>query len=210
MDNSLCCSWIGKNQVWFTWHHTPCKIHQVYTFVWDCCPRPCPPLSLSAHIQHQVLHVALPRAEEVAVVVVRVGGLGPVVAVLTTPVISITGVQTALEAGNRDQVVSGNTPTPAIKVLAIKEYITKIIYFFSIPSRPYVYDWYRNASRNNGESEYRNDWNMQKHCFNIFSTIGCIILTLQGCKENWCLKSSVFLYKHLLKINNPTFLKLCS
>ena len=52
------------------------------------------------------------------------------VAVLTTPVISITGVQTALEAGNRDQVVSGNTPTPAIKVLAIKEYITKIIFFF--------------------------------------------------------------------------------
>ena len=80
--------------------------------------------------------MAVPGAEEVAGVVIRVRGLGTGVAVVTTSVISVTGIQTALEAGNRDQVVSGNTPTPALKVLAIKEYITKIIYCFSIPSRP--------------------------------------------------------------------------
>ena len=57
------------------------RIHQVLTFVRECCPLPCPPLNVSAHIQHQVLHVALPGAEEVAGVVVRVGGLRPVVAV---------------------------------------------------------------------------------------------------------------------------------
>ena len=68
---------------------------------------------MSAHIQHQVLHVAGPGAEEVAGVVVRVGGLGPVVAVVTTPVISVTGVQTVLEAVTRDQIVCGSTPTSA-------------------------------------------------------------------------------------------------
>ena len=90
----------------------------MFTFVRDCCPLPCPPLSVSAHIQHQVLHVALPGAEEVAAVVVRVGGLRHVVAVVTTPVISVTGVQTALEAGYRDQVVSSSTPTPTRKDFA--------------------------------------------------------------------------------------------
>ena len=81
----------------------------------DCCPLPCPPLSLSAHILHKVLHVALSGAEEVAGVVVRVGGLRPVVAVVTTPVISVAGGQTVLVAGNIDQVVSSSTPTPAKK-----------------------------------------------------------------------------------------------
>ena len=66
---------------------------------------------------HQVLHVALPGAEEVAGVVVRVGGLALVVAVVTTSVISIAGVQTVLVAGYRDQEVGGNTTTPAIRNL---------------------------------------------------------------------------------------------
>ena len=73
------------------------RIHQVLTFVRECCPLPCPPLNVSAHIQHQVLHVALPGAEEVA------------------SVISIAGVQTVLVAGYRDQEVGGNTTTPAQK-----------------------------------------------------------------------------------------------
>ena len=117
MDNSLCCSWVWKNQIGFAWHQNarPSRIHQVFTFVRECCPLPRPPLNVSAHIQHKVLHVALPEAEEVAAVVVRVGGLRPVVAVVTTSVISVTGVQTALMARNRDQVVSGSPPTPAIK-----------------------------------------------------------------------------------------------
>ena len=87
--------------------------HHVWTLVGDRGPVPCDPVIKAGG--QQILHVALPGAEEVAGVVVRVGGLRPVVAVVTTSVISVTGIKTALEAGNRDQVVSGSTPTPAIQ-----------------------------------------------------------------------------------------------
>ena len=73
---------------------------------------------MSAHILHQVLHVTLSVGEEEAVLVVRVTGLRTVVAEVTTSDISVTGVHTALQAGNRDQVVTGSTPTPEIKDFA--------------------------------------------------------------------------------------------
>ena len=103
-------SWVWKNQIWFAWHQRPSKIHQA-TFARNCCPLPCHPLNVS---EPQVLHVAVPGAEEVAGVVVRVGGLTLVVAVVTTSVISIAGAQTVLVAGYRDQEVGGNTTTPKI------------------------------------------------------------------------------------------------
>ena len=78
----------------------------------ECCPLPRPPVLQSAPIHHQVINVALPRAEEVAVVVVRVAGIRAVVTVVTTSVIPVTSVQAASMAGNRDKVVNSRTSTP--------------------------------------------------------------------------------------------------
>ena len=83
----------------------------------ECGPLPRPPVILSAPIQHQVINVALPRAEEVAVVVVRVARVRAVVTVVTTSVIPVTSVQTASMAGDRDKVVNGRTSTPVTKDL---------------------------------------------------------------------------------------------
>ena len=67
----------------------------------EYCPPSSPPLTISA-AAHQVLHVTLLRAEDVAGVVIRVAVIRAEVTVVRTSVISVTCVQTALEAGNRD------------------------------------------------------------------------------------------------------------
>ena len=61
----------------------------------------------------QVRHVALLGAEEEAVLVVRVAGRCPVVAVVTTSLVIVTSLDTALEAGYGHQVVDGPAPAPA-------------------------------------------------------------------------------------------------
>ena len=89
---------------------------------------------LSAPIQHQIINVALPRAEEVAVVVVRVAGIRAVVTVVTTSTIPVTSVQTASVAGNRDKVVNGSTSTPVTKDSTFFHLISK--YYVRLPSWP--------------------------------------------------------------------------
>ena len=74
---------------------------------------------LSTPVQHQVINVALPRVEEVAVVVVRMAGVRAVVTVVTTSIIPVTSVQTASMAGDRDKVVNGRTSTPTTEDLTL-------------------------------------------------------------------------------------------
>ena len=70
-------------------------------------PHPsCPPVRVMV-IKHQVSDVTLLRAVEEAGVVVRVAGLGGVVAVVAAPLVSLAGIVTASEAGDRHQVVDG-------------------------------------------------------------------------------------------------------
>ena len=90
---------------------------------------------LSTPVQHQVINVALPRAEEVAVVVVRVAGIRAVVTVVTTSVIPVTSVQAASMAGNRDKVVNSRTSTLYNKSfdLILREFSQ---YYVRIPSWP--------------------------------------------------------------------------
>ena len=56
-------------------------------------------------IKHQVSDVTLLRAVEEAGVVVRVAGLGGVVAVVAASLVSLAGIVTVSEARNRNQVV---------------------------------------------------------------------------------------------------------
>ena len=60
-------------------------------------------------IKHKVSDVTLPRAVEEAGVVVRVAGLGAVVAVVAASLVSLAGIVTASEAGDRHHVVDGLT-----------------------------------------------------------------------------------------------------
>ena len=91
------------------------------------CSASCSPLSVV--IIHQVLHVALPGAEDEAVVVVRVRGLRTVVAVVSTSLICVTSIQASSEAVYRDQVVSGGTSTPKVTeshVLRVSDHVNSV------------------------------------------------------------------------------------
>ena len=143
--------------------------------VWDCCPGPWSPLCVSTNIKHEVHHVALPWAVDVAVVVVRIGVLWTVVAVVFTPLICVTGIQASPVAVYRDQVVSGNTSAPAMSDLIETKkllcYLRKLksfgasnyqllysyplqytgtIRFLVIPSWSWVRNWESSTSCNGG------------------------------------------------------------
>ena len=60
-------------------------------------------------IKHQVSDVTLLRAVEEAGVMGWVAGLGGVVAVVAAPLVSLAGIMTASEAGDRHHVVDGLT-----------------------------------------------------------------------------------------------------
>ena len=96
-------SWVWKSKIWIAY----------VMIVWDWCPASCSPMRVI--IIHEFLHVALPRAEDVAVVVVRVGGLWLVVTVVVTPFIFLASLQAAQKAVYWDQVVWCSTFAPAMK-----------------------------------------------------------------------------------------------
>ncbi len=101
-----------KNKIWFTRHSRPNNPHRVMlTSRWESCPAPGSPLR-GPLIIHQVLSVTLPGAEEVAVLVVRVGVVWPVVAVVEAPLVIVTCVQTAPEAGHWHQEVDCRASAP--------------------------------------------------------------------------------------------------
>ena len=90
----------------------PTNVHHIIVSRDYCCPSSCSPLSVLT--VHQVVHVALLGAEDVAAVVVRMGVIRAVVAVVSTPLICVTSIQTSQVAVYRDQVVSGSTSAPEI------------------------------------------------------------------------------------------------
>ena len=90
----------------------PTNVHHIIVSRDYCCPSSCFPTSVLT--VHQVVHVTLLGAEDVAVVVVRMGDIRAVVAVVSTPLISVTSIQASQVAVYRDQVVSGSTSAPEI------------------------------------------------------------------------------------------------
>ena len=68
------------------------------------CHPSCPPVRVMV-IKHKVSDVTLLRAVEEAGVVVRVAGLGAVVAVVAASLVSLAGIVTVSEARNRHQIV---------------------------------------------------------------------------------------------------------
>ena len=69
------------------------------------------PVRLGSRV-HQVCHVTLPGAEEEAHLVVRVTVIRLVMGEMTTSLVIVTRLDTALEAGDGDQVVDGPAPAP--------------------------------------------------------------------------------------------------
>ena len=62
--------------------------------------------------EHEAVNVALSGAVEEAVGVVRVAGLRPVVAVVTTPLVPVASLHTASEARHGHQVVDCPASAP--------------------------------------------------------------------------------------------------
>ena len=69
------------------------------------------PVRLGSRV-HQVCHVTLPGAEEEACLVVRVADIRLVMGEMTTSLVIVTSLDTALEAGDGDQEVDGPAPAP--------------------------------------------------------------------------------------------------
>ena len=82
----------------------------------ELCPAPVPSAPVWPGLGvNQVLRVTLRCAVEVAVVVVRVAFIWLVVAVVTTPLVIVTGVQTVPVAWHWYQIVDGLAPAPAVR-----------------------------------------------------------------------------------------------
>ena len=76
-----------------------------------CSSEPGDPVGAGPGV-HQVVDVASLRAVEEAVGVVRVAGLRPVVAVVTTPLVPVASLHTASEARHGHQVVDCPASAP--------------------------------------------------------------------------------------------------
>ena len=105
----------------------PTNVHHIIVSRDYCCPSSCFPTSVLT--VHQVVHVTLLGAEDVAVVVVRMGDIRAVVAVVSTSLICVTSIQAFSEAVYRDQVVSGGTSTPKVTeshVLRVSDHVNSV------------------------------------------------------------------------------------